>query len=558
MKTVTQDCPLLNPAPSRPADSLCSPGVLEDLADLAFSHGAANLLSTRLHAILSAQLGKPGAVPLLLGLQEIIFRGEAAGVRLAAAFLDVTTPGARLIPRVQRFSSTRRLQLRQVADNRPANPFQKEWGRRLARASTECQDLLEALGKAPQFDPMRPGRERPWPALQNCFLGFLEDVVAGRDLTVDARTLMADLIRLETDAWQERNSQLAGSVDPFRTEAVQRVLPILSRADSQVQDLRQLITWIEDGNDQAAFTNQVSCALEVMDDRDHRRLRDLIENTPSLENLGQLSRGLHTTPLEIPKLARGCAALLAVGHQLRRAGLREDELGLFQALRLTQDVATSQRLVLPLGADLAAQVREILKNPQRDEGLALWPTSTARVVGEDLVVDLATAQGAEVWEDFLPHAGAPHPLALRPAVESEAGEEAAQAKEGDVDEDLTASAVKHLVMSNIMSTSVTLGFLRNPKVVAIPGLVAEVAVRTRNPQIIETIANDRTLHTGFANRDVPRVCLQSPCNASIKVLRKFVHVKYVSKLDLKRMAEDRAGIRREVIREIRNYLEALS
>jgi hypothetical protein len=44
----------------------------------------------------------------------------------------------------------------------------------------------------------------------------------------------------------------------------------------------------------------------------------------------------------------------------------------------------------------------------------------------------------------------------------------------------------------------------------------------------------------------------------VKILRKFVHVKYVSKVDLKRMAQDRAGIRREIIREINKYLEALS
>ncbi len=112
-------------------------------------------------------------------------------------------------------------------------------------------------------------------------------------------------------------------------------------------------------------------------------------------------------------------------------------------------------------------------------------------------------------------------------------------------------------MANIMSVSVLLGFLRNPKVISIPGLVESVANRTRNPQIIETIAQDRALYSGFANREVPLACLRSPCNVSPKVLRKFIHVKFVSKIDLKRMAEDRTGIRKEISREIKNYLDVL-
>jgi hypothetical protein len=557
MQTIPRDCHLLDPPVSRPADAVCNPEVLVDLAEMAFSDNAANLLAVRLNTMLGAQLGRPAAVPVLVGLQELILRGEAAGARLAAAFLDVTTPGARLIPMVQSFSSSRRLRYQLTADGRPMNPFQSQWMRRLGRASTECGDLLAVLGVEPRVNEGRPGHEKPWPALRRCFLTFLEDVVAGRQLMPEARNLMADLIRLETDAWQERSSNLAGSIDPYRTQAVQRVLPILSSTDSQVQDLRQLISWIENGNDQAAFTNQVSSAIEVLDERDHRRLRELISGTPALAPLAALSEGVHRRPLEGARLARGVAALLALGGQLKLAGLREEDPLLYQAIRLVQDHLDGNTLRLELPDELARQVAEILKNPVRGEGLSLWPLTGLRVAAGSLVLDLGKAAGVESWENFLPHPSCRHPLAVMPA--DAAGQEAEQEEDGQKDPDsLTAAAIKHLVMSNIMSTSVTLGFLRNPKVIAIPGLVADVAARTRNPQIIETIATDRALFTGFANRDVPRVCLRSPCNASIKVLRKFVHVKYVNKVDLKRMAEDRAGMRREVINEIKKYLETLA
>jgi hypothetical protein len=133
--------------------------------------------------------------------------------------------------------------------------------------------------------------------------------------------------------------------------------------------------------------------------------------------------------------------------------------------------------------------------------------------------------------------------------------------EEDEEIDVNSASVtelKHLVMTNIQSISILLGFLRNPKIVAIPGLVEEVVNRTRNPKVIETIATVRILHTGFANRSVPLACLRSPMNIPINVLRKFMHVKFVSKVDLKRLVMDKSGIRKEVGREVKKYLDTLT
>ena len=94
--------------------------------------------------------------------------------------------------------------------------------------------------------------------------------------------------------------------------------------------------------------------------------------------------------------------------------------------------------------------------------------------------------------------------------------------------------------------------------VAIPGLVSAVAVRTRSSLALETIASDRTLYTGFANQDVPLACLQNPLNVPVKLLRKFIHVKYVDRHDLKRIVKDRARYRREVVDEVKKYLSSLT
>ena len=292
MAPTTTTSPLLEPAPFRPSQASPNLEIMVDLVEDAFRESSCNLLSTRFNGILSGLLGKPGAEQILLGVQELIHRGEPAGARYLAAFLDVTTPGARLIPRVQGFTSSRRFKLRLESDKRELNPFQAEWLRRAEQVGREATDLLLVLGVNPRGNPDRPGKEPPWPAWRRCFLTFLDDIVAGRELMGESRKLMAELICLETDAWQERTSNLAGIVDPFNTDAVRRILPILKEVDSQVQDLRQLIRWVEEGNDRAAFTNQVSCALEVMDERDNERLRSLINSRPQLGSLAALSSGL--------------------------------------------------------------------------------------------------------------------------------------------------------------------------------------------------------------------------------------------------------------------------
>jgi hypothetical protein len=126
------------------------------------------------------------------------------------------------------------------------------------------------------------------------------------------------------------------------------------------------------------------------------------------------------------------------------------------------------------------------------------------------------------------------------------------------EEDATAAELKRLVLANLDNVSVTLGFLQNARVIAIPGLVASIATRCRSLRVLDVIATDRRLHSGFANKEVPRALLLTPCNIPVKTLVKFIHVKYVSKVDLQRMAKDKTGMRREVIKEIERYLASLA
>ncbi len=266
---------------------------------------------------------------------------------------------------------------------------------------------------------------------------------------------------------------------------------------------------------------------------------------PGLAALAALlgARGDH--PLDLPPLAAGTLRLLSVADQLSGVGLREERLDLPGAAAIVQRHHDAGRVLLPVAPSLEAVLRHLLANARPFspgfagdlEGVGLEPGF--------LVITLD--DGGRTFAHGFPVVAEDEPDTT---VQAATGDEGGTA--------LDRVAIRKHVLDNIMSTSVLLEFLRDPKISSIPGLVAEVVVRTRNPQVLEVIINNRSLHTGFANKAVPLACLRSPVNVPLKSLRRFIHVKYVSKVDLKRLANDRTGIRREVGQEITRYLESLN
>jgi hypothetical protein len=267
--------------------------------------------------------------------------------------------------------------------------------------------------------------------------------------------------------------------------------------------------------------------------------------------------GLIANPLPVRQLAAGMARLMTVAHQLVLVGLRASELDLLAAGSLVQKHQAEAGFRLPLDGDLARAIGAILVAPQTGPGIASWSLSGLEVIRDELVLhapDLGLSD--HVWKHDLPTFSDTDPE-LAAAVADEVEDAAAEEVEA-ADEDVTVAAIRKMVMNNIGSTSIVLGFLRNPKFTAIPGLVAAIARRSRSVRVLEVIASNRGLYLGHANKDVPLACLRSPCNISVKTLRKFVHVKYISKVDLKRVAQDKAGIRPEVVAEVKTYLKSLT
>ena len=288
---------------------------------------------------------------------------------------------------------------------------------------------------------------------------------------------------------------------------------------------------------------------------DHGGLAAALATDPALEPLAALVAARDNGALDLPPLAAGTRTLVSLGDQLCQLGLRPHGFDLITAATLVQANHGNGQVCLPVDRDLAAAIASVLAvpRPYRD-GFA------GSLDGIDLVSGLVLID-LEIDDQYFPHG---FPL-LIDGKRAALGGELPSTDLADLDPEDAADAaamdrlrLRKLVLDNIMATSVLLEYLRDPKVSSIPGLVAEVVNRTRNPQVIEVIINSRPLHTGFANKSVPLACLRSPVNVSIKTLRKFVHVKYVSRVDLKRMAADRTGIRRDVGQEITKYLKSLT
>jgi len=290
---------------------------------------------------------------------------------------------------------------------------------------------------------------------------------------------------------------------------------------------------------------------------DHAWLARCLATDPALEPLATLVAARETGTLDLPPLASGTWRLVSLGDQLCQAGLRPTGFDLVTAATLVQANHGNGQVALPVDRELAAAVAGLLAEPRPFRGGFAGSLAGIELMPGLVLIDV------EEGEQFFPH-GFPVLIdAGRAALGGDLPSIGILEVDADAEPDAAAEAMdrarlRKLVLDNIMSTSVLLEFLRDPKVTSIPGLVAEVVNRTRNPQVLEVIINTRTLHTGFANKAVPLACLRSPVNVSIKSLRRFVHVKYVPKIDLKRLARDRTGIRREVGQEIVRYLESLT
>jgi len=472
MSTTTGTHPLLTviatPAVASPSEPL-----LDELRDLARRHDHCTARSRAIYQQFRKMLGQDRLQDCLHGIQYLAQHGEPAGARLLAGLLDANPPGALLLPRIRRLTSTVRLV--NSGDEEVGDVFLREWQGRLAELEAAATARVGPEPAESKDSVLGAADRSPMPLLRRALAEVVPQPGQG-DLPAEDLKLLAGLIRLECDAYQERVSRLAGVIDPFRVAAVMRALPLLNRADAEVRELNGLAAWLEAGNAEAAFERQVPTGHHVLDEGERPHLLVALDSAGHLAPLAVIYRAFLAQPCTIRQIAGPVARLLILGRTLRREGPRETDLDLLSAVATVQEHSPQGRLELPLTPELEAAVGHILltsRNGGSDDLAGLEIHDGVLVVREPRL-DL----GDRIWRHDLP--------TLQEMLGTEAPVEAEDDLPVDEEqqEDRSASAVKQMVLNNVGSESILLGFLRNPKVTAIPGLVADVVRRTRTGLVL--------------------------------------------------------------------------
>jgi hypothetical protein len=114
-----------------------------------------------------------------------------------------------------------------------------------------------------------------------------------------------------------------------------------------------------------------------------------------------------------------------------------------------------------------------------------------------------------------------------------------------------------LVRMQISNDAFLLGVLENPKATSRPGIVPTIALHSRSLRVLDKILRTRSLWTGPANKDVPRLLLLNPSRVPSRSLATLIHVRYVPKNDLIRLSRPHSEVRPEVRKEIETYLKSI-
>lgn len=515
--------PLLDESASVLARWNAPPIVRDWLVDLA-SERDPDLRANALYLGLRKQIGQPVFLDMLRGIIVAAVRNEYEGAAALTAFLGVRASGELLIRRVRDFSSLRRRRqrLRTQFDRDLERPDQN-WLGDLDVVITRLQDCgatqITIRSEAPEMARI----------FSELFNGLIikSDTVGVLDRS--EVTLLRDLSLLELSALERRASELAGNVDPYSAEHMRRVVPLLAEIDADVRNLTDYLERVESEGNGRVLSEHVTVMSELLEDREEHQLRHALENTPELRLGWRLLRGLDRNPMPQRTLAWFTDRMLVVGQVLKEQRLRSVPMDIAACALCVLDHYRDGHVTVPASDRVIAALRNA-----GIENIELPDT------GLTMVLDRERARRMP-----LPHG---LPLPKLPLVNIE---KYAEQTAGYV-------SVKDMVMSNLNNTSVLLGLLKNQKVINAPGVVALVAQRSRNNRVLETICSTRNLHSGFANKDVPLSILRSPMNIPIKTLRRFVSVRYISKLELKRLEVDRSAVRREVADEIRAYLRSLA
>jgi hypothetical protein len=479
----------------------------------------ARLLANTLRKRLGSELLKD----MLEGLLALAADGDNSGIGGLAALVAVRAQGSSVVEGIFEFRHLHRVGARYRHRRARGRSLEPQEEALLAEVDAVESELVTLIPR--EVDPFALPSPLDLGAARvpRKVFAVLHDELRERG-ELDEQKLLAflRLARLEQRAAQQRASAVAGGINPFAVKAVSEVMPRLADLDTEIRDVANFLDALEEKRNCNLFHQQDSVLRDALAPDEFARLEQLCASEEALHPLEGLLRGLTENPLEGKALAYYSQQFMKIGQQLFLAGIRPIPIDCLESVLYSYQYAQEHGVRIPVGPSVASRL------------------------GDAMIEGVSIADGALIVPFDL-HAArrvrAPLGLPFPPSSQEDESED-----KGDV---------KKLVMTNINNTSILLGLLRNPKVVNKPGMVGFIANACRMPAVLEYIATTKRLHSGFANKDVPLAIVRSPVRLPVKLVRRFIHVKYIRGVELRRLARDKSGLRREIYDEIQDYLGSL-
>jgi hypothetical protein len=462
-------------------------------------------------------------VQLLRAAGRLSLEHQSMGMRLLFSFLEVKRPGVEVLRQLSTLASLERVSLKVLLGTwREADEGLTEAAEPILEMLREAMrsGVLDLSGDGLPRDPERMrGLNRH---LKSWFRTVSYTLERGESLRDQDMLFLTQLCMLEINLMERRVSRLASRVDPYDGRSISRLMPVLSFYDQDIEHLKSVVGRLATYK---PFFERLLTMEHLLSGSEMDRLEKQLSKEVFGHAVGKVVGMCRQNPILDRELAFLTSAVYQVALLRKEAMPDEPTPDLLSILYgILETVRDEPRVHVVIEPDLAKKLFPVVQ----DWGFV------------HLLPDIFVLTYREEWAgNFVLPDGTPS-----------LPERAGQPPEAP-------TTVRELILKMLSNDAFLCGILENTRVTGLPGIVPMIAMQTRSVRVLDKILSSRGLLTGPANKEVPRIILCNPARVPVQSLKSIINVRYVSRVDLERLAKPTSEVRPEVRGEINSYLRLL-